>query len=508
MNFANAASNYSNFTTTENGATALKTTGNSLVDLFASAGALRSRTDTYINTVFENALIEDKLLATKLMFYTRNIRGGLGERKTFRTMLKHLAMSDPDVVIKNIKLIPFFGRWDDLYTLEGTPAEEEMWDLIRMQWLDDVAGVLGNKSISLMAKWLKSVNTSSGESRRLGKKTAKALGVSDSYYRKSLSTLREHIDIVEKRMSSNKWNTINYENVPSNAMKNYKDAFVKHDELGFNSFIENVKEGKAKINASTLYPYDILMKAGLNNDSYHYTNTSFSFFLPKYDETIEQLWKALPNYVSGKNNILVMADTSGSMEMSANGRPLATAIGLAIYFAERNEGAYKNLFMTFSQDPNFVKLTGKTLLEKVRGIESIVANTNLEKAFQLILDLAITEHVPQEEMPKSLIIISDMQFDEANQGYYVKQGRFVKETFYTEMRQLFEEAGYKIPTIIFWNVDERRETFQVSDKIENTTLVSGQSPSVFKSILGNIGNTPYEFMVETLNDPIYDCVKI
>jgi hypothetical protein len=194
-----------------------------------------------------------------------------------------------------------------------------------------------------------------------------------------------------------------------------------------------------------------------------------------------------------------MADTSGSM----NGQPLATSIGLAVYFAERNRGAYKDLFMTFSHSPRFVELTGETLAEKVRKIEAEIANTNLEAAFQLILDVALTNKVPQEEMPKSLVIISDMHFDEVMSS----KGRMT-DTFYQKMKNKFSDYGYEIPTVIFWNVAQREEAFQVNRDESNVILVSGQSTSTFKNVLANIGTTPYEFMLNVLNSEEYDVVTI
>jgi len=506
-NFGNVVknNNYQNLTRTENQAVALKSTESALLDLFATVGALRAKDYDYICEIFDEAFAEDKLLATKLMFYARNVRGGLGERQTFRNMLKYLAEINPEIVEKNMSLIPHFGRWDDLYVLVGTPVERKMWKFVEEQFYQDLSNMKNEMPVSLLGKWLKSVNTSSSESRRLGKMTARALGFTDKIYRQILSKLRRYIDVVETKMSAGEWETISYNQVPSNAMKNYRNAFMKHDEKGFNAFMNKVEKGfnafmnkvengETEIKATTLYPYEILEKANLSSSF----SLSDSILRITEDRVLEAQWKALPNYIEGENNVLVMADTSGSME----GRPLATSVGLAVYFAERNKGAYKDLFMTFSMNPRFVKLSGNTLAEKVSKIEAEVANTDLERAFQLILDVAIRNNVSKEEMPKSLIIITDMHFD------YATAGGSDLDTFYQKMRQKFSLRDYEMPTVIFWNVDQRENAFQVTKNEKNVILVSGQATSTFRNVLANIGCTPYEFMLNTLNSPQYDSVKV
>ena len=481
-----------NFTLTENGAVALKSTNSALVDLFGQIGALRNRSEQEIETAFIKAFSEDSLLATKMAFYARNVRGGLGERKVFKVIMDFLAKVHPEIVEKNMAYIPVFGRYDDLYTFVGTKCENLMWELIYRQWLEDFKNMFQGKPISLLAKWLKSCNTSSRESQKLGNLTASKLGLSKKEYRKGLSTLRSYLKVVENQMSSNKWQDIEYSHVPSKAMKNYRKAFMKHDADGFNTYIENVSEGKEKINSSTLYPYDIL--EGMSEWG------GFNLRYLKHDQVLEQQWKALPNYIKGENNVLVMADTSSSM----NGRPMATAVGLAIYFAERNHGVFKDTFMTFSSKPSLVQIKGTTLYEKVKCVPAIVSNTNLEAALQLILQTAINNNLTNEDMPKSLVVISDMQFDSATRYDYCTTNK----TFYQSMERMFADNGYQVPNIIFWQVDARSDTFQVTSDYIGVQMASGQSPSVFKSVLANIGKTPYEAMVATLNDPMYDMITV
>jgi hypothetical protein len=495
MDFSKAVKQYKNYTRTENNSVALKTTESALLDLFATVGTLRQKDAEHVAQAFGAALAEDKLLATKLAFYTRNIRGGLGERSTFRKMIVFLAQAEPEIIKLNIDLIPHFGRFDDWYSLVGTSCEDVMWDALRRQLEQDLANMHKGESVSLLAKWMKSVNTSSAKSRRLGKLTAQKLDMSEKAYRKMLSKLRAHIDVVEKKMSRNEWSEIDHEAVPSYAMKNYRRAFFKHTPEAFETFIDEVKTGEKTIKASTLYPYDIFMGANVGWGGWR---TSFEM---EQDDVLQAQWDALPNYVGEGKNVLVMADTSASMN-SENGLPMATSVSLAIYFAERNKGAYHNMFLTFSRRPTFVHLEDDmTLAEKVAEVPSIVDNTDLEKAFALILDVAIANNVSQDEMPVSLVVISDMHFDEGTSGSHL-------DTFHHKMKKKFADAGYEMPTLIYWNVATRASIYHTDKDEQNAILVSGHSASTFRDVISNIGRTPYDFMVETLNNPMYDVVRV
>jgi hypothetical protein len=315
-------------------------------------------------------------------------------------------------------------------------------------------------------------------------------------YRQILSKLRTYLKVVEKQMSSNQWDEIEYSKVPSKAMTNYRCAFQKHSEEKFTQYIEDLKQNKTKVNASTLYPYDIMEKMELEYSSSSEYSRYNTFTLENYDELLEQQWKSLPNYVDGENNILIMADTSGSM----CGRPIATSIGLALYFAERNKGFYNNKFITFSEEPSFVELKGNNLSEKVRCIPNIISSTNLEKAFKLVLDSAIQSKLKQEDMPKAIIVISDMQFNIQTQDSNM--------TWHDAMEKMFNDNGYNMPNIIYWNVNDYGNSYQVTSEYKNVQLASGSSVSTFKAILNNIDKTPYEAMVSILNDKAYACVQI
>lgn len=489
---------------TENGALAYKTTNSALLDLFAVIGALRTRPSQEIIDKFTKAFVEDNLLAMKMLFYARNIRGGLGERRTFRILIKYLANYHTEVMRKNVALIPIFGRWDDLYEFVGTPLEDDTFWLISEQLSTDMIRLQRGKSISLLAKWLKSTSGVSIESAKLGKLTAKKLHLSYKEYRQMLSALRKQLNIVERNMSKDEWDKIVYREVPSLAMKKYRNAFKEHNLIEFKQYIEKVKKGEEKINSKTLYPYDIMEAAGLDESDWR----SRLYSLTKWDEVLEEQWKALPNYVEGENNVLVMADTSASME----GRPICTSIGLSLYFAERNKGPWHNKFLTFSSKPSFIDLKGSNLKEKVRCIPDICQNTNIEAAFDLVLKTAIDNDLSQEDLPKAIIIISDMEFDNATGNYswnYNKEAEIAKQNkLMDEIAYKFQQNGYVIPKIIYWNVDSRQDTYHAISENKNVAMVSGQSVSTFKNVLMAIDENPYEVMLKVLNDRIYDIVRV
>jgi len=499
--FAQRLATNSSWTRTENDALALGTTGSPLLDLFGVVGALRTRPQD-VDSMFEKAYSENPLLATKLSFYARNVRGGLGEREVSRRMWAWLANNHPETMMKNMAYIPEFGRWDDIYSFVGTQTESIVWGMIAKQWEKDMHAYTRGQPISLLAKWLKSINTSSAESRKLGKLTAKKLGYSERVYRKNLSALREWLKLTEVFMSAKAWDKINYSAVPSKAMANYRKAFGRHDPEGFTKFIENVQKGEATIHSGTLYPYDIMEKMGLREDDdgyYGYSNRNShpTFSMDTWDEVLEEQWKALPNYVEDGDNVLIVADTSGSMQ----GRPICTSIGLAVYFAERNKGQFARQFITFSAKPNFITLTGKTLKDKVKCIPAICENTDLQAVFDLVLDTAVKYKVPQADMPKSLIVISDMEIDAARNS----RGT----TFNAQMKADYAQAGYELPNMIYWCVDSRNgNIFHAEMDEHGVQLASGQSPSVFKAILSGVGLTPYDMMVQTLSDPKYDCIVL
>lgn len=482
-------------TLTLNGATAYNSTGSALLDLFSVAGSLRGR-EGEVAKKFTKAYAENHKLATKLVFYTRDIKEGLGERKTSRIMLETLANLNPECLKANLKNLVNFGRWDDLVYLLNTGVKEEVVKVIGEQLTDDLKNMNEGKSISLLAKWLPSINTSSKNTRKLAKELIQSLELTEREYRKILSQLRAYLNVTEVRLTEKNYGNIVYSAVPSLAMNKYRGAFKRNDKERFSSYLESVKKGEAKINASTLFPYDIVGKYMNLIPGYCFNpKVDLSAFV---DPVLEEQWKSLPNFVEEKENVLVMADTSGSM-LWGNGRPLATSIGLAIYFAERNSGIFKGHFLSFSQEPRLEKVTGETLLEKIAHAENTewYGNTNIEAAFDLILNSAIKANASKEEMPKSIVIISDMEFDACGGDNW---------SFYKEMKERFEKAGYQIPQIVFWNVNSLKDTYHISSKQEGVILASGQSASVFKTLVGRLDMTPYQYMESVLDSKRYDCV--
>ena len=486
--FANALKNESQKTYTTNGSLAYKTTGNDLVDLFATIGAMRDRPEEDSIKKFDKAFKSDKLLATKCLFYARDITGGLGERKVFRLILNHLAKIAPDVVRKNMDNIPYYGRYDDLYSLIKTPVENDMWRYINRTLCSDFNNMKHNKPVTLLAKWLKSTNASSNATRVLGRYTAGRLGMSEKNYRKMLSQLRAYIDVVERKMSSNNWDKINYSAVPSNAMNIYRNAFYAHDEKGFAEYLNKVSAGKSKINAGTLYPYNIVEKY-----------IGFYPTIPNtVDHVLEAQWDSLPNYVDNDANVLVVADVSGSMW----GRPIDTSVGLGIYFAQRNRGAFKNMMITFSETPSVIDISNDNTL--VEAIDTTMnadwgMNTDLEAVFRMILSMAIKNNIPREDMPRSIVVVTDMQFDRAVNN---------DSSIYESTRKEFTDNGYELPNIVFWNVNSLKDTFQINENNNGVQMVSGQSVSVFKTVMNCIGKTPFEAVMYTLNNERYERVVV
>ena len=504
MNFANAMFREGSTKLTENGAFAYDSTAQgALLDLFSQIGALRPRTDREIESKFAAAFREDKLLATKMLFYAGDIRqGGLGERRTFRVCLRWLADNHPEIVNKNIELIPYFNRFDSWFVLCGTKCEKLMWENVAKTLAADMKAYnasVGTKHvpISLLAKWMPSENTSSEKTRQMAVKAQRALQLTPRKYRKMLSALRKHINVTERMMSAGEWAKIDYAKVPSYAMHNYGSAFAKHDYERFDAYLKSVKKGEVKINASVLYPYDLVEKyMNTHEAGTHYGDC---FVARNENAVVEAQWKALPNYLTKPMNAVVMADVSGSM----HGRPMATSIGLATYFAQHNTGHYHNQYLTFTSEPKFINIReGASLLECVKKVAEagVGYSTNLEKAFMAILDTATFYKVPNNEMPKALVVISDMEIDK-----YMRPGRHWD--FLDVMRKRFANYGYTLPRIILWNVNARKDTFL--SQSEDVLFVSGQSASTFKQLCQNLdGVTAYDLMLNALNGPAYSQVRI
>ena len=517
MNFMNAIQNTINDekVRTENEALGYRTTGKELLDLNFAVASLRSMSDEEVASRFKKAFCENKILAMKWLFFARDVRQGLGERRLFRVVLADLVKSNPEMVIPVINLIPEYGRIDDLWCLlDDERAFKSVSVLVMKQLTEDMTNMSNGKPISLLAKWLPSCNASSAKTKEYGRKLCKELHMTESNYRKMLSKLRKYLDIVEVKMSEKNWSEIKYEAVPSKANLIYNNAFLRNDEERRRDYLGKLEKGETKINASTLFPHDIVHK---------YTNGSY-YGIKSKDDTIESLWKALPDTVNGCGNTIVVADGSGSMTTRVDPHSSTSALdvanALAIYFAEHSSGQFKDKYITFSENPRIVDFSKCNSLHaklQVALTYNEVANTNIEGVFDLILESAINNHMSQEDLPANILIISDMEFDGCACGNGVPFGSdyfgrrcykytAVDQTLFDSIAQRYAVAGYKMPRLIFWNVASRTGTIPVKENDLGVALVSGFSANVAKMVMSNKLD-PMECLLETLNSERYAPVE-
>lgn len=473
-----------NVALTENGALAFKSSKSAVLDFFATGGALRQRAASSALATFTGAYQENALLATKALFYFRDIRGGQGERNTFRTFLTWLANNDPAVVKANLHLISEYGRWDDLYVLVGTPVEKDMFSLIRTQLIADLKA----EQPSLMAKWLKSENTSSDESKKLARMTRRALGLSPREYRKALSALRARIGLVEQKISTSKWKQVEYDKIPSKAGMQYRKAFMRHDPVRYQQFIAAVAAGEKKINAAALFPYEIVEKV-------HRSALSER-------QALDVMWNSLPNYLEGTEGVrgMVVADVSGSMV----GRPMDTSVSLAIYTAERNTGPFAGKYITFTDRPRLITVKQGDIYTKVKQVMStdVGYSTNVEAVFDMILSTAVQGRYKQADLPTHLYMVSDMEFDGATNR------RHTSERLFETIAARYERAGYEMPFLVFWNVNSRNVQQPMTMDKRGFQLVSGSSPSIFTSLMSHSAVSAYDLMLEVLNQDRYSAITL
>lgn len=472
-----------NQTRTENGAVTYCSTRSECLDLFATIGALRGESEQEITERFLRAYAENADLAMKTLFFARDIRGGMGERRVFRVILQWLAENEPRSLEKNLPYIAEYGRWDDLLTLLGTPCEEQVLQWVRQQLEVDLAAMENGKEVSLLGKWLPSVNASNGNAVHQAKHIARFLGMNDARYRKMLSALRAKIRIIENHLREKDY-TFDYAKQPSGAMLKYRKAFLRNDMERYAAFLRRVAEGAQQLHTGTLMPYEIIRP--------FFTETSLS---EEERKAIDVTWNAQENF-AGEENALVVIDGSGSMYGWADPVPASVALSLGIYYAERNTGAFHNHFITFSEHPRLVEIRGRDIFEKVRYCSRFneVANTDLQQVFALILDTAVKHRVPQAEMPAKLYIISDMEFDGCVEGGSL--------TNFECARQRFAQHGYALPEVVFWNVASRNRQQPVRFNDSGAVLVSGCNVRIF-SMLKEGTVSPYAFMLEVLGAERY-----
>ena len=484
-----------NVSVTENGAIGRETTGKALLDLNFMLSSMRNMGEEEIWHRFLLAYNENPTLAIIWLFFARDAREGCGERRTFRMIFVHFCNENPDFAIKLLPLIPFYGRWDDLievvFAYVPCNVRDAALKVLNKQIQSDILMANTKQPVSLLAKWLPSLNTSSRKTRRRAEFLREAFSWTPKQYRKNLSGLRQRIKVVEQKMSANEWGQIDYEGVPSRAAMNYRNAFERHDTERYYEYLKNVKEGSAKINSGVLFPYDIV-HAYFGDGRIH-----------RVDETLEEQWKALPNNVPENQSTLVVVDGSGSMCSHVGGTKVSChdiARSLGIYFAEKLSGPYYNSFITFSENPKFVHFAdGLTLNAKLKIIESYTecSNTNIEKTFDLILDTAVRNHLDQSEIPANILIISDMEFDEATCEGWGWKSRHVDQTLFDTITDKWEAHGYKLPRLVFWNVCSRTGTIPVTTNDFGVALVSGFSPNIADMVMSSELD-PYKCLLNKL----------
>ncbi len=474
--------NEANITYTENGAVTYATTYSDCLDLFATIGALRRESDEEIVGRFMKAYAEDSDIAMKTLFFARDVRGGLGERRVFRAILAWLAANEPASVRKNMAAIAEYGRWDDLLTLLGTACEREMLSCVGEQLAADIDALNTGAEVSLLAKWLPSVNASNKETVTSAGRVARALGMDYAAYRKTLTKLRARIHIIENNLREKDY-TFDYEKQPSKAMFKYRKAFLRNDAERYGAFLKKVCSGEAKLNTGTLTPYDIIAP-----------------FIRKVasDEerrSVDATWNAQEDFTNGEN-ALVVIDGSASMYGGSDPLPAAVALSLGIYFAQRNTGAFRGHFITFSERPQLVEIKGKDIIEQLRYCirYNECANTNIQKIFELILSAAVKNRVPQSSLPATLYIISDMEFDCCAKGSNTTNFEYAKK--------LFADHGYTLPRVVFWNVASRNRQQPVTQNEQGVALVSGCTPRLFSMITSG-ALSPYAYMMEILSGERY-----
>ena len=478
-----------NTTYTENGAVTYRSTLSDCLDLFATIGALRNAEEADIVSRFIKAYAEDADTAMKTLFFARDIRGGLGERRVFKTILTYLAVNEPESVRRNIVYIAEYGRFDDLLALIGTPCEADMMTYIKEQLDKDLQVLESGENVSLLAKWLPSVNASNAETVKNAKKIAKAMGMSDAQYRKTLTALRAQIKIIENNLREKDY-SFEYEKQPSKALYKYRAAFLKNDADRYNDFLTKAETDHSVMHTGTLTPYDVVASVLSKGRS---TNGITEAERHSMDVT----WKSLEDY-AGSENALAVVDGSGSMYWSyTKYLPAAVAQSLGIYFAEHNKGAFKNHFITFSANPRLVEIKGRDIVEKVKYCMSYneCANTDISRTFDLILKTAVQHKVNQEDMPEKLYIISDMEFDSCAGNAQMSNFEHAKAEY--------ERYGYKLPQIVFWNVSSRNVQQPVTKNGQGVALVSGCSPQIF-SMLSKDLLDPYAFMMDVLHSERYE----
>lgn len=493
--FMNNLEANTNYTFTENGAVAHKSTLNSVYDLFALGAAYRSRSDEDCIVLFMKAYDENPELALKCLFWIRDCRGGAGERRFFRVVYHYLCEIEDKNAWFNLKNISEYGRWDDLiYIALGTKFQDAAFEILKKQLGLDIQC----KTPSLCAKWMPSENASSYQTKAVANTFRKYLGMTHKQYRKMLSILRERINIVERLMSENRWDEIEFDKIPSKAGLIYKNAFARRDIIK-QKYETFAKSKDTKVNAATLYPYEVVAKAIDNFESWN----PCTWIGTDVDRAmINKYWENLPDYLNGKPmKMMCVVDTSASMCSNSAAAPINIAISLGMYCAERLGGPFKNHYISFSSRPQLIETIGTDFCDKVCRIyeTNLCSNTNLAATFDLLLETA--KKSDPEDIPETIVVISDMEID------YMSTGQWSKKTTQTEMEKIkakWRTAGIKCPKLVYWNVNARHDT--ILDAGPDVSFMSGASPTIFKQVL--TGKTGWDLCLEAIDSPRYERIKL
>jgi hypothetical protein len=458
---------------TENGAPTFASTTDRLLDFFYLMGASRGKD---IRAEFSRAYAESPELTARALCYLRDAREGIGERQLFRVLFKELARENTELAVSVLYKLPELGRWDDVVDVVSKCTNASVVD----HALGMLRGALGTNN-GLAAKWMPRKGEAAVQLRA-------AFGMTPKQYRKTIVGLS---NTVEQKLCAREFTNINYSHVPGVAAARYQATFARHDPEGFEKYKASLIKGEkgVKVNASAIFPYDVIKG------------------LRRGDEVVANAqWAALPDFTGGSNeSILCVVDSSGSMTSqipNSNVSALDVAVSIGLYLSERLKGVFKDTFITFSGSPKLQKLAG-TLKNRMQGmITGEIANTNLQAVFDLILNTALRNRLSEDDMPTKVLVISDMEFDAATgTGYYNRSN----STNFQVIEQKYRAAGYNMPKLVFWNVMARNKAnAPVTATQKDVALVSGFSPAVVKSVLGNKSFTPRDVMLETLMRPRYD----
>lgn len=470
-------------TLTLNGAVTNSTSLNPILDLFFTIGAMRKYAgkskneysikidESHFIPLLDAAISSDVTLTKKCIFWARDIRGGAGERNIFRVAIRYLANKNPKLLESVIQYIPEYGRWDDLFVLFDTDLESNTIELIAENLL---------KGNQLTAKWMPRLSgKTSKEKKKIANKIRNYMQLTPSQWRKLVTS---NTRVVETQMCENKFEQIEFSHVPSLAIARYAKAFNKKAPKQFNDWKALLSENKTKINTAAVFPYDIVKTlkhgdVGLSNEQ----------------------WKALPDLLTNPNvRILPVCDTSGSMNaaISKTTSALDVSVSLGLYISERNIGAFKDAFVTFSERPTLQYLKGN-LSSRYQQLSSADwgMNTDIEAVFDLILKKAKENSIPKNEMPNRILIISDMEFDEASDN---------DKTNLETIKEKWAASEYEMPALIFWNLMASSKNFPATASDRSTALISGLSPSILKTVLSDEEISPISVMMNALGSKRYE----